>query len=72
MRLIVVDTRWHQAALKRMNRDDYVVVGGDVLYGLRVTEIIDLRDPDRSQSGAEGEREQAWWDMAQCRVKPSS
>lgn len=56
--------------MRRQDRDDFVVVAGDALYGLRVTEIIDLTaDADTPQF--RGEREKKWWEHAQCRVKPT-
>ncbi len=72
-RLIVCSSRDHRDFVARYRYpEDHVCVSGAALYGIRVTEIIDLRDPDRSQSESEREREQEWWDHAQCRIRPSS
>ena len=69
-RLVVCDTRAQQQHFEREYPDDYVVVAGEALYGLRVSEIIDLRNPDIAPMGSEGERYREWWDHAQCRVFP--
>ena len=68
-RLIVCSTRYQQDSVRRKNPLDTVVIVGDVLYGLRVTEILDLTNP-KTQSEAEHDRDQEWWEHAQCRIYP--
>ncbi len=71
-RLIVCDTRDQRDFLARYEwPNDHVVVWGDALHALRVSEIIDRRNPDVSPKGAEGERYRQWWDQAQCRIGPA-
>ncbi len=72
MRLIVCSSRVHQRNMKLRYPDDFVITPSDSAYGVRVTEILDLRDPDISRTGAEQEREDEWWETIQCRVSPAS
>ncbi len=71
-RLIVCDTRDQRDHLARYEfPDDYVVVAGTALYGIRVSEIIDRRNPDVAPKGTEGERYREYWDEIQCRLGPN-
>jgi hypothetical protein len=62
MKLIVCDTRDHALGLQLEHPDDKVVLVGDRLGGIKVTEII---DKTRFPNTERGER---WWIHAECRV----
>ena len=67
MRLIVASTRMQQRRLERENPDDKVVVVGDALHAIQVTEIV-----DETFLYPEGhwKHNEEWWKLAQCRVLP--
>ncbi len=69
MRLIVASTRMQQRRLERENPDDKVVVVGEALYAISVTEIV---DETFLYPKGHGQYDQEWWDLAQCRLEPQA
>ncbi len=67
MRLIVASTRMQQRRLERENPDDKVVVVGEMLLAIRVTEIVD--ETFHHPTGSRREYEDEWWALAQCRLE---
>ena len=69
MRLIVASTRMQQRRLEKENPDDKVVVVGDMLLAISVTEIV---DETFLYPKGHWEYDQAWWDLARCRLEPQA